>query len=203
MIIGAIVILLITICVIWKSVSFKSSKEVVLDENIIQNETENKMTLDVAPNNINDDDLDAIPIYPTISQYMDTIKLAAITPDEYFDKLKYLQPVLDSNGDPIMSSGNFAVVFKMKDESGKQYAVKCFHRAQKGREKSYRLICEELAKVSSQYLLPIQYFEKELFLDSMEYPILLMDWVDGIPMDKYIQKNIKFLLFTYLISLAI
>lgn len=191
LIIGAIVILLITICVIWKSVSFKSSKEVVLDENIIPNETENKMTIDVVQNNINDDDLDVLPIYPSISQYMDTIKQAAIAPDEYFDKLKYLQPVLDSNGDPIMSSGNFAVVFKMKDEYGKQYAVKCFHRAQKGRGKSYRLICEELAKVSSQYLLPIQYFEKELFIDSMEYPVLLMDWVDGIPLNKYICQNIN------------
>jgi len=191
LIIGAIVILLITICVIWKSVSFKSSKEVVLDEKIIQNETENKMTIDVVQNNINDDDLDVLPIYPSISQYMDTIKQAAIAPDEYFDKLKHLQPLLDNNGDPIMSSGNFAVVFKMKDEYGKQYAVKCFHRAQKGRGKSYRLICEELAKVSSQYLLPIQYFEKELFIDSMEYPVLLMDWVDGIPLNKYICQNIN------------
>ena len=188
LIIGAIVILLITICVIWKSVSFKSSKEVVLDENIIPNETENKMTIDVVQNNINDDDLDAIPIYPTISQYMDTIKLAAITPDEYFDKLKYLQPVLDSNGDPIMSSGNFAVVFKMKDESGKQYAVRCFHRAQQGREKNYKLICDELAKVSSPYLSPIKYYEKELFIDTDEYPVLLMDWVDGTTLDKYIRK---------------
>ena len=188
LIIGAIVILLITICVIWKSVSFKSSKEVVLDENIIQNETENKMTIDVVQNNINDDDLDVLPIYPSISQYMDTIKQAAIAPDEYFDKLKYLQPVLDSNGDPIMSSGNFAVVFKMKDESGKQYAVRCFHRAQQGREKNYKLICDELAKVSSPYLSPIKYYEKELFIDTDEYPVLLMDWVDGTTLDKYIRK---------------
>lgn len=188
LIIGAIVILLITICVIWKSVSFKSSKEVVLDENIIPNETENKMTIDVVQNNINDDDLDVLPIYPSISQYMDTIKQAAIAPDEYFDKLKYLQPVLDSNGDPIMSSGNFAVVFKMKDESGKQYAVRCFHRAQQGREKNYKLICDELAKVSSPYLSPIKYYEKELFIDTDEYPVLLMDWVDGTTLDKYIRK---------------
>lgn len=188
LIIGAIVILLITICVIWKSVSFKSSKEVVLDENIIPNETENKMTIDVVQNNINDDDLDVLPIYPSISQYMDTIKQAAIAPDEYFDKLKYLQPVLDSNGDPIMSSGNFAVVFKMKDESGKQYAVRCFHRAQQGREKNYKLICDELAKVSSPYLSPIKYYEKELFIDTDEYLVLLMDWVDGTTLDKYIRK---------------
>ena len=188
LIIGAIVILLITICVIWKSVSFKSSKEVVLDEKIIKNETEIKMTIDVVQNNINDDDLDVLPIYPSISQYMDTIKQAVIAPDEYFDKLKHLQPLLDNNGDPIMSSGNFAVVFKMRDEYGKQYAVRCFHRAQQGREKNYKLICDELAKVSSPYLSPIKYYEKELFIDTDEYPVLLMDWVDGTTLDKYIRK---------------
>jgi serine/threonine protein kinase len=89
-----------------------------------------------------------------------------------------------------MSSGNFAVVFKMKDEHGKQYAVRCFHRAQQGREKNYKLICDELAKVSSPYLSPIRYYDKELFVESSEYPVLLMDWVDGMNLDKYIRKII-------------
>lgn len=90
-----------------------------------------------------------------------------------------------------MSSGNFAVVFKMKDEYGKQYAVRCFHRAQQGREKNYKLICDELAKVSSPYLSPIRYYDKELFVESGEYPVLLMDWVEGMTLDKYIRKVVN------------
>ena len=89
-----------------------------------------------------------------------------------------------------MSSGNFAVVFKMKDEYGKQYAVRCFHRAQQGRERNYKLICEELAKVSSPYLSPIKYYDKEMFVESGEYPVLLMEWVEGITLDKYIRQVI-------------
>ena len=146
---------------------------------------------DVSPIITTEADPDEILSYPTVGQYTETIMQAAKSPDDYFDKLKHLRPILDSNGEPIMSGGNFAVVFKMKDEYGKQYAVRCFHRAQQGREKNYKLICEELAKVSSPYLSPIKYYDKELFVDSDEYPVLLMDWVEGMTLDKYIRQIIN------------
>lgn len=130
-------------------------------------------------------------IYPSVLQYTHTIKLAVKSPKDFFDKLCNLRPVFDEKGELVMSSGNFAVVFKMKDAYGKQYAVRCFHRAQLGREKNYNMICDELAKVSSPYLSPIRYYDKELFVDSSEYPVLLMDWVDGMTLDKYIRKVIN------------
>jgi len=75
--------------------------------------------------------------YPLISEYIESIKLA----EENFDELSYLRPVLDADGQPVMSSGNFAVVFKMKDErDGKLYTVKCFLKGQEGRAESYRRI---------------------------------------------------------------
>jgi hypothetical protein len=191
LIIITVIVLLITICVIWNSVSSRSSKGKKLEELVIQNEPENEVVVDIKLSNVNDDDIDEILTYPTVGQYTETIRESAKAPDEYFDKLKHLRPVLDGNGDPIMSGGNFAVVFKMKDEYGKQYAVKCFHRAQQGRENNYKLICEELAKVSSPYLSPIRYYDKELFVESDEYPVLLMDWVEGMTLDKYIRKVIN------------
>lgn len=77
-------------------------------------------------------------IYPSIGQYAETIKLAAKDSRDYFDKLRDLRPVLDANGEPIMSSGNFAVAFKMVDGNGKFYAARCFYREQDGREQSYK-----------------------------------------------------------------
>ena len=130
--------------------------------------------------------------YPLISEYIESIKLA----EENFDELSYLRPVLDADEQPVMSSGNFAVVFKMKDErNGKLYAVKCFTREQEGRAESYKLISDELEFVSSNYLTPIKYLEKELFVDTKnsdenEFPVLLMDWVEGITLDKYLRENI-------------
>ena len=131
--------------------------------------------------------------YPLISEYVQSIRFS----EENFDKLSNLRPVLGKDGNPVMSSGNFAVVFKMKDkETGKLHAVKCFLREQEGRAESYKLIASELEYVSSTFLTPIQYLEKELFVDTTqgadtELPVLLMDWVEGITLDKYIRTNIN------------
>ena len=188
LIIGAIVVLCILFVVVWKTTSNRHPKVVANKELVTRIEPELEVVSDASPTITTEVDPDEILSYPTVGQYTEAIMLAAKSPDDYFDKLKHLCPVLDSNGEPIMSSGNFAVVFKMRDEYGKQYAVRCFHRAQHGREKNYKLICDELAKVSSPYLSPIKYYEKELFIDTDEYPVLLMDWVDGTTLDKYIRK---------------
>ncbi|MBO7568380.1 MAG: hypothetical protein J6T60_14940 [Bacteroidales bacterium] len=129
-------------------------------------------------------------IYPSVGQYTEAIKLAEQSPEDYFATKTTLRPVLGADGNPVMSSGNFAVVFKMQDQSnGKIYALKCFTRDQEGRNESYRLIADELQYVESEYLTKIQYLEKELFVDTgtddTEFPVLLMDWVEGETLDKY------------------
>ena len=131
--------------------------------------------------------------YPLISEYIEAIKSA----EDNFEELSYLRPVLGDDGLPVMTSGNFAVVFKMKDErDGKFYALKCFTKDQEGRYESYRLIADELEYVSSNYLTPIRYLDKELFVDTnqtdeTEFPVLLMDWVEGKTLDVYISENIN------------
>lgn len=131
--------------------------------------------------------------YPLISEYIDAIKSA----EDNFEELSYLRPVLGDDGLPVMTGGNFAVVFKMKDKrNGKFYAVKCFTKEQEGRSKSYKLIADELEYISSNYLTPIKYFEDELFVNTNnsekdEFPVLLMDWVEGKTLDVFIKENIS------------
>ena len=130
---------------------------------------------------------------PLISEYIQAIKSA----EENFDELKNLRPMLGEDGEPIFSNGNFAIVFKMKDgQTGKLYAVKCFTKEQKERAKRYQLIANELEFVSSNYLTQFKYLEKELFVetqnsDENEFPVLLMDWVEGVTLDIFIRKNIN------------
>ena len=101
--------------------------------------------------------------YPLISEYIEAIKSA----EDNFEELSYLRPVLGDDGLPVMTSGNFAVVFKMKDEqSGKFYAVKCFTKEQEGRTEAYREITKELKDVSSPCLTSVSYLDKELFVDT-------------------------------------
>ena len=126
--------------------------------------------------------------YPLISEYKDAI----LNAEDNFNKLARLRPVLDGHGDPVMSSGNFAVVFKMTDGT-KDYAIKCFTKEQEGRAEAYRQICRYLQCVPSPYMVSMQYLEKELFVDTNqsdddEFPVLLMDWVEGVSLDRYVKK---------------
>lgn len=128
--------------------------------------------------------------YPLISEYLAAIRDAK----DNLDKLSHLVPVMDKYGEPYRSSGAFAVVFKMKDEqTGKCYALKCFTEEQEGRAEAYRHIAEELEFVDSSYITSVKYLEKELFVDSNcedeEFPVLLMDWIEGETMETYIADN--------------
>ena len=128
--------------------------------------------------------------YPLISEYVKAIQDAG----DNLEELAHLTPVLDDHGEPYRSSGAFAVVFKMLDKStGKYYALKCFTEEQEGRADAYRQIADELGMVDSPYITSVKYLEKELFVDSNceddEFPVLLMDWVDGETMEAYIAAN--------------
>ena len=131
--------------------------------------------------------------YPLLSEYCSAVKQAA----DNFDQLQHLRPVLDAQGSLIMSSGNFAVVFKMHDDqAGKDVAVKCFLKEQEGRAESYRLISQELSFTSSNFLTPIRYLEKELFVasnstDEEEFPVVLMDWIEGETLDRYVVSHLN------------
>jgi len=130
--------------------------------------------------------------YPLISEYVEAVRNA----EDNFDKLRNLRPVTDDNGNPVMTSGNFAVVFKMRDEKNdKLYAVKCFLKDQPNRAENYWMIAEELEYVSSSFLTKFQYLDNELFIDAAdadgeEFPVLLMDWVEGINLDQYIRQHL-------------
>ena len=128
--------------------------------------------------------------YPLISEYL----AAILEAKDNLDRLSHLVPVLDKYGEPYRSSGAFAVVFKMKDEqTGKCYALKCFTEEQEGRAEAYRQIAEELEFVDSPYITSVKYLEKELFVDSNceneEFPVLLMDWIEGETMETYVAAN--------------
>ena len=130
--------------------------------------------------------------YPLISEYVKAIQDAG----DNLEELAHLTPVLDDHGEPYRSSGAFAVVFKMLDKStGKYYALKCFTEEQEGRADAYRQIADELDMVDSPYITSVKYMEKELFVDSQceedEFPVLLMDWVEGETMEAYIAANYR------------
>ena len=131
--------------------------------------------------------------YPLLSEYVSAITHAS----ENLDQLKHLEVVQDEHGEPYRSSGAFAVVFKMHDpRTGQLYALKCFTEEQEGRAEAYRKIEEELEVAGTTYFTSMRYYERELFVDSSvssesEFPVLLMDWVEGSTMELYIREHYR------------
>lgn len=129
--------------------------------------------------------------YPLVEEYVP----AVLSSGENLVTRKSLQPVLDSAGVPIMCIGDSSVVFKMVDvEDDRLYAMKCFLQEQCDRGSDYVKISEELEAVESPYILKPLYLEGELSVvtsqsDEKEFPVLLMDWVDGCTLGTYISNN--------------
>ena len=122
--------------------------------------------------------------FPTISQYKDALR----TPDESFRTLTYLTPVAGAFGDFYFSSGNFAVVFKMQDTRDNSFkALKCFIREQDRRKESLVAISAYLSTIKNNYIAQYQYLDEELWVENADYPVLIMDWVEGVTLGEKVK----------------
>ena len=128
--------------------------------------------------------------YPSITEYRDAIQY----PESFDSKeLQCLCPVMNGS-EPVMTSGNFAVVFKMQNpKTGETFALKCFTQDQDGRAEAYRQIETELRYVDSPYFISLHYIDKGIWAGDYDsaFPVLLMPWVDGEPLDRHIAALVK------------
>ena len=125
--------------------------------------------------------------YPSISEYKEAEQYADSFESE---DLRELKPVM-MGGEPVMTSGNFAVVFKMQNEkTGELFALKCFTQDQTDRAEAYNKIIEELRYIRSPYFINLEYINEGIWAGDYEnaFPVLLMPWVEGESLDIHIAK---------------
>lgn len=125
--------------------------------------------------------------WPTPQDYREAIQ----SPHLCFSdpELQRGKPRLDSLGLPKPSSGNFATVYEILSQ-GKRWAVRCFSREFVDQQKRYELISQHLHKVSLPYTVDFKFQSQGIKVNGRWYPILKMEWVDGIPLITFIEKNI-------------
>jgi formylglycine-generating enzyme required for sulfatase activity len=127
-------------------------------------------------------------LFPTIEEYKDAIRIA----EHSLATLKEYEVVKTTAGEPWFSSGNFAVVFKMKHRrTGKLLALKCFTRFQERRQESYKLISAHLGTNKSPYLLHYNYLDNEIWAAGAEYPVVAMEWADGATLGDYVKEQCR------------
>jgi hypothetical protein len=98
-------------------------------------------------------------------------------------------PELNHLGLPKPRSGANAIVYKIKSEQV-NWAVRCFLRNIADQQQRYAAINSFLKANPQPFFVGFEYLPAGIRVGTTYYPILRMEWVDGEPLDKYIEKHI-------------
>lgn len=128
--------------------------------------------------------------YPLRSDYQIAVK--------YLDKF-----VLDSvlqRGTPVKHpqnpnfllsyNGGKAIVYEIQTNP-KKYALKCWIEDLGDLKIRYKAIDEYLKKVKLPYFVDFSYQEQGILVNGQKFPIVRMEWIDGISFKRFLANNIK------------
>ncbi len=99
-------------------------------------------------------------------------------------------PAVDRLGMPLVTSGQFAYVYKLRSTS-EAYAVRCFRGHLGDRENRYRAIDEHLRAHRIPALAQFAYEAEGLLVGGRRFPILTMEWIEGPTLDVYLDEVIN------------
>lgn len=107
-------------------------------------------------------------------------------------QLRTTLPAVDRLGMPLVTSGQFAYVYKLKSMNGSgDFAVRCFRGYLGDRDQRYRAIQDHLRDAPVSYLSTFAYAPEGILVGGMRFPILFMQWIDGPTLDLYISEMIN------------
>ena len=126
---------------------------------------------------------------PSTEEYID-----AFTKQTFcFKTLNHLKAIQE-NGRVVCIKGANSVVFKMQDlNTGNYYAIKCYTNVKYSIYNRMQVVMEKLRLVESPYLVKMNIVFNELNINVNDlkdegicyYPVVIMDWVDGVTLDHY------------------
>ena len=129
-------------------------------------------------------------MFPTLSQYNRVIQQQGSGDFRTLNNIFFIpartSPIKIYN----FGSGSFAVVFKAL-ENNKEIAIRCFIGSDNDYVERYRKIDNYLRNIDESWKVNIQFLDNEIKVDGKYYPVLKMDWVDGVLLNKYIDNNLN------------
>jgi len=128
--------------------------------------------------------------FPTIGEYNQLIQK---TGGGAFRSLNGIN-LIPSRTSPIkvflFGSGAFAAVFKGQLH-GKNYAIRCFLTAENETINRYKTICNYLNEIETSWKTECEFIENEINLDGNKYPVLKMEWLDGLLINQFVTKHLS------------
>lgn len=126
--------------------------------------------------------------WPTHSDYQDAMQNPSVCFSE--DELKGGEPKLDMLGLPRVMSGNFASVYELKTAQNR-WAIRCFVRQVPGQQGRYARLSQYLNNLTMPWLVDFEYLLKGILVKGEFYPIVKMRWVDGMPLNAWVEENLS------------
>ena len=127
--------------------------------------------------------------WPSARQFTEAIQCPAVCFSSY--ELKSTLPAIDRLGMPLVTSGQFAFVYKLNSiHSQYNYAVRCFRGYLGDRDQRYRAIQRHLESKPISLLSDFTYSPEGILVAGRRYPILYMHWIEGPTLDLYVDEMI-------------
>src|SRR5262245_44066064 len=105
-------------------------------------------------------------------------------------ELRSGQVATNALGSPRPCSGNFADVYEFTWLSGVKWAVKCFTREVLDLQERYHQISLHLQKAKLPFTVDFQYQQQGIRVRGQWYPILKMNWVEGLLLNEFVRQNL-------------
>ena len=125
--------------------------------------------------------------WPTMADFQEAIQNPAICFDD--PELRVGRPVLNALGLPKPITGAFASVYKVQCEAS-NYAVRCFLRYHPDQELRYAAISDYLSRFQLPCMVTFKMLKKGMLVRGQWYPILKMEWIEGLPLTAYIEQHL-------------
>lgn len=88
---------------------------------------------------------------------------------------------------PDQYSGGFCMVFPINNGINRK-ALRVWHTEITNIKERYKLISEDIAHANLPFLTNVEYIERGIKVGTEYVDITLMDWIDGLPLKKYIEQ---------------
>jgi hypothetical protein len=128
--------------------------------------------------------------WPTARNYAEAVQCPAVCFEE--PSLRRMLPAVDRLGMPLVTSGQFAYVFKLNPEGSKDeaLAVRCFRGYLGDRAERYSALDAHLEAHRINALPRFKYLPKGILVTGRRYPVLVMEWVEGPTLDVYLDEAV-------------
>jgi hypothetical protein len=90
----------------------------------------------------------------------------------------------------VFGSGAYAAVFK-GNFANKYYAIRCLYTADNEILNRIKLICDYLQIVKPTWCVNCALLENEFLINGHSYPIIKMDWIEGLQINEFVKKNLN------------